>query len=241
MANPYFKFKQFTVYHDRCAMKVTTDSCFFGAWIANEIHNAEYRIKEVLDIGTGTGLLSLMIAQKNELNIDAVEIDKEASQQATENIQASPWENRIQIFNEDILSFEPNKKYDCIISNPPFYENELVSEQPKKNIAHHSKQLTIAEVLRLIKFHLQPGGTFFLMLPFKRKEEIDNLLRKHDLRVMHSVILSQSVNHSPFRTIIKGTTKKTIPGISTSIAICNEHQQYTSEFIHLLKNYYLYL
>jgi tRNA1Val (adenine37-N6)-methyltransferase len=241
MANPYFQFKQFTIYHDKCAMKVTTDSCFFGAWIANEIQNAEYKIENVLDIGAGTGLLSLMITQKNELSIDAVEIDKEASQQAKENIEASSWKNWIHISNEDILSFEPNKKYDCIISNPPFYENELASEQTKKNIAHHSEQLTIEEVLKLIKFHLQTKGIFFLMLPFKRKEEIERLLRKNELHVMHSVILSQSVKHSPFRMIIKGTTKKTIPENPTSIAIWNEQQQYSSQFVDLLKDYYLYL
>src|SRR5215213_2272797 len=112
MANPYFKFKQFTIYHNRCAMKVTTDSCFFGAWAAEKIKNDELKIKNVLDIGTGTGLLSIMIAQKKEVAIDAVEIDNDASQQAKENVEASPWKNRIRIFNENILSFEPDKKYD---------------------------------------------------------------------------------------------------------------------------------
>ncbi|HTM90871.1 MAG TPA: methyltransferase, partial [Flavisolibacter sp.] len=187
MANPYFQFKQFTVYHDRCAMKVTTDSCFFGAWAAEEIKNEELKIKNVLDIGTGTGLLSLMIAQKNDVEIDAVEIDREASQQAKENVEASPWKNRIHIFNEDILSFQPAKKYDCVISNPPFYEKELNSEVLTKNIAHHSEQLTIAEVLKIIKAHLNEGGIFFLMYPFKRNKEIEQLLTENELYVLSSV------------------------------------------------------
>ena len=112
MPNPYFSFKEFTVYHDRCAMKVTTDSCFFGAWAAQEIKNSEAKIKTVLDIGTGTGLLSLMIAQKNEVEIEAIEIAPAASEQARENTVASPWKNSIHIFNEDIHAFHPNKKYD---------------------------------------------------------------------------------------------------------------------------------
>ena len=96
MPNPFFKFKQFTVYHDRCAMKVTTDSCFFGAWVADEIKNSSpnsYRekIRNVLDIGTGTGLLSLMVAQHNEVEIDAVEIEPGAAEQAKENVVSISW------------------------------------------------------------------------------------------------------------------------------------------------------
>lgn len=241
MPNPYFKFKQFTVHHDRCAMKVTTDSCFFGAWVAREMQNEKLKIKNTLDIGAGTGLLSLMIVQKNEIDIDAVEIDESASRQAKENIEASPWKDRIRVFNEDILAFQTAKKYDCIVSNPPFYENELASEQLKKNIAHHSEQLTISQVLKFIKEHLEADGVFFLMLPFKRKEEVERLLGKNELHVMSSIILSQSIKHSPFRMIIKGATKATVQGDSIAVSIWDEHQQYTSQFVELLKDYYLYL
>lgn len=241
MANPYFKFKQFTIHHDRCAMKVTTDSCFFGAWVAREIENGKSKMENVLDIGTGTGLLSLMIAQKNETHIDAVEIDKEASQQAKENVNASPWKNRVHIFNEDITSFQTNKKYNCIISNPPFYENELASGIQSKNIAHHSEQLTISQVLKIIKNHLKEDGLFFLMYPFKRKEEVENLFQQNELYAMNSVILSQSVKHSPFRVIAKGTTEKVNSESATTISIWNEQQQYTDQFIDSLKDYYLYL
>jgi tRNA1Val (adenine37-N6)-methyltransferase len=242
VANHYFRFKKFTVQQHACAMKVTTDSCFFGAWSAEEIKNeAALLIKNVLDIGAGTGLLSLMIAQENEVEIDAVEIDTEASNQAKENIEASPWKKRIRIFNEDILSFQPSIKYDCIISNPPFYENELASEVLKKNIAHHSKQLTIAGVLSIVKKLLKEEGTFFLMYPFKRKKEVEKLMEAHKLSISSSVFLSQSVKHSPFRIIIKGTVQKNIPLKTTSISIWDQHRQYTKPFTNLLKEYYLYL
>lgn len=241
MANPYFQFKQFTIHHDRCAMKVTTDSCFFGAWAAKKIESEGLEIQNLLDIGAGTGLLSLMIAQKNEAEIDAVEIDEETSQQANENVEASPWENRIHIFNKDILSFQPDKKYDCIISNPPFYQNELTSEIKKKNIAHHSDQLTISEVLDFIKAHLKADGLFFLLLPFKRKKEIENLLLENELFAVNTVVLYQSVKHPPFRVLIKGSKNKILPSQTETISIWDENQQYTKAFADLLKDYYLYL
>src|SRR5215203_894207 len=246
MPNSYFKFKQFTVYHDRCAMKVTTDSCFFGAWAAQEIKSSNpdrypEKIKNVLDIGTGSGLLSLMIAQNNEVKINAVEFDAEASGQARENIEASPWKNKIEVFNSDIRSFHPQKKYDCIICNPPFYENELASGVPKKNIAHHSKELTISDVLQFIKVHLTEDGIFFLMYPFKRKYKVDEMLRQNELYVTNLVMLGQSVKHSPFRIIVKGSNKKIDRTEPVTIAICDENQQYTNVFTRLLKDYYLYL
>jgi tRNA1Val (adenine37-N6)-methyltransferase len=241
MPNPYFQFKKFTVYHDRCAMKVTTDSCLFGAWAAKEISKEESKIKDVLDIGTGAALLSLMIVQKNEVEIDAVEIDDDASQQAKENVETSPWKNKIRIFNEDILSFQPDKKYDCIISNPPFYQNELVSEAQKKNIAHHSEQLTIIDVLKIIREDLKEDGAFFLMYPFKRAREIEQLLVEYELHILSSMILHQSVKHSPFRVIVKGTKKEQTSFHTQSISIWDENQQYTKQFADLLKDYYLYL
>lgn len=241
MANPYFQFKQFIIYHDRCAMKVTTDSCFFGAWVANEMQKEKLKIKNVLDIGAGTGLLSLMIAQKNKVEIDAVEIDVQASQQAKENVESSPWKKQIHIFNENILSFQPNKKYDCVISNPPFYENELASRIKEKNIAHHSEQLTIAQVISIAKNHLKENGLFFLMYPFKRKEEVERLAHKNELYLTDSIVVSQSIKHPPFRIIAKGATKKINDSNSSSISIWNKYQQYTIEFTDLLKDYYLYL
>lgn len=241
MANPYFQFKQFTVYHDRCAMKVTTDSCFFGAWAAEEIRNSEFKVHDLLDIGAGTGLLSLLIAQKNAVEIDAVEIDEEASGQAKENIAASPWKDRIRIFNENILSFHPDKKYDCIVCNPPFYENELASSQQRKNTAHHSRQLTVSQVINVVKTHLKEGGSFFLMYPYKRKEEVEKLIFKNELYPIKSLTLRQSVQHQPFRVIVMGTNKKTGSHISIEHSVWDASQQYTPGFVQLLKDYYLYL
>ncbi|MEP6701109.1 MAG: methyltransferase, partial [Bacteroidota bacterium] len=188
MANSYFQFKQFTIEQERSAMKVTTDSCLFGAWAAERIRNENSIINNCLDIGTGTGLLALMLAQKNEFSIDAVEIDKEAFEQASENITASHWANRLRVFYGDIRNpvatgFDFQRKYDMIISNPPFYEKELKGDNSKKNIAHHNEGLLLPELIELIKKNLNPGGSFYLLLPYKRNEEVRKILKKEELGI----------------------------------------------------------
>ena len=123
-------------------MKVTTDGCLFGAWVAERVRSREsigrHRLADgdagagsILDVGTGTGLLSLIIAQQCSADITAVEIDKDAFQQASENIASSPWTDRIKIFHADARAFEFPGQYDVIISNPPFYENELKGDDTK--------------------------------------------------------------------------------------------------------------
>lgn len=241
MPNPFFKFKQFVVYHDRCAMKVTTDACLFGAWCAQEIKNENAEeFSTALDIGAGTGLMSLMMAQKNNLVIDAVEIEENAAMQAEENIQRSLWQNRVAVHKQDVLKFAPGKKYDVIISNPPFYENEIKSDDLNRNKAHHGHALRLEELLILIKEHLLSTGKFFLLLPYKRVTEAKSLLNKHKLYITNEVIIKQSVLHAPFRLMIKGSFKP-MSTVASYLSIKNEKDQYTEEFVQLLKDYYLYL
>lgn len=119
MPNTYFQFKQFRIDQDQTAMKVTTEACILGAWVDEQIPP-----QTVLDIGTGTGLLALMLAQKfPQAEIDAVEIDQGAFTQAHANFHSSPWPERLQVFHQRIQDFDPGKKYDLIISNPPFFKS----------------------------------------------------------------------------------------------------------------------
>lgn len=244
MANPYFQFKQFTIYQDRSAMKVTTDACLFGAWVVEEVKSQKLKIKSLLDIGTGTGLLSLMFVQKYPTtDILAIEIDKDAAEQAMENVDLSPWKDNIQIINADVKNFPFPKKYDLIISNPPFYENELRSENEKKNLAHHSQNLTLEESLAVIKNYLTSDGLFFLLLPYKRNEEIKKLFSDQQLHISKILFARQSVKHDYFRIMLKGKLNN-ITGDETEIdeiSIWNDKQEYTDEFIKLLKDYYLNL
>jgi tRNA1Val (adenine37-N6)-methyltransferase len=241
MANPYFKFKQFTVFQDRSAMKVTTDSCFFGAWCAAEISETGIVNSNLLDIGTGTALLSLMIAQKNKVHIDAVEIEAGAASQAAENVKASSWADRIFVIHQNILHLDEEKKYGLIVSNPPFYESELGSGKQNKNIAHHSEELKLAEVAKIIKGRLEQNGFFFLLLPYKRIKEIDDLLSDMDLFIQKKITVKQSTRHDPFRVMIMGTNRAGTSSATETISIRDENDHYTSRFIELLKDYYLYL
>ncbi len=255
MSNTFFQFKQFIIHQERCAMKVTTDSCLFGAWVAGRVNSRESLAdshislnKRMLDMGAGTGLLSLMVAQKNTITIDAVEIDKDAFEQASANINASPWAERIKNFHADVKEFLFPGKYDYIISNPPFYENELKSDDSKKNLAHHQEGLLLTDLLMIIKKNLNPGGSFFLLLPCKRNEEIRKLFMEHDLSIRQLTFVRQSIRHDYFRIMLEGTIKtgETAETTFDEMAIKNDTvpgkaEEYTPAFINLLKEYYLHL
>ena len=243
MANSYFQFKQFTIHQDRCAMKVTTDACLFGAWVAEEVRSQESGVTSSLDIGTGTGLLALMLAQKNsETNILAIEIDKDAAAQAANNIDSSLWKDQVDILERDVKDFSFPEKFDLIISNPPFYEKELRSDIDRKNIAHHSENLTLKELLNIIKNNLNPDGNFFLLMPYKRNDEIKKLFNDLQVHISKMIFVRQSVKHDYFRIFIKGNLNtEEIETEFDEISIWNDKQQYTEEFVNLLKDYYLHL
>jgi tRNA1Val (adenine37-N6)-methyltransferase len=243
MANSSFQFKQFIIHQDKCAMKVTTDSCLFGAMTADAISKEKFEANRILDIGTGTGLLSLMIVQKNnQAIIDALEIDKDACSQATENINASPFKERINIRQVDAREFTAENKYDVIISNPPFYANELKSGNAKKDTAHHSNELELDDLLDIIKRNINiTTGRFFLLLPYKRYDEITNLLKDKSAYLITETLVHQSVNHNYFRIIIEASFVFIAEPMTKEISIKDKDDKYTAEFTELLKEYYLYL
>ena len=222
-------------------MKVTTDACLFGAWVAKELADKSNAIQNCLDIGTGSGLLSLMIAQKNSLVIDAIEIDEAAAQQASENAKASKWNDRIRIAQEDVLQWEPKTKYNWIVSNPPFYENQLRSGTKKKDVAHHDQGLTLPSLLSFVKQHLTDDGFFFLLIPAIRLDETNALLKRNELFTGQRILVKQTPKHPPFRVLIKAGIKENSKIIESIVIIKNEKDEYTPDFVALLRDYYLYL
>ena len=240
MANDYFQFKQFLIKQDKCAMKVCTDACLLGAFAANRLPLTVHRL---LDIGTGTGLLSLMLAQRN-LNavIDAVEIDEAAAEQAKENFNNSPWKERLNVHNEPIQKFAKsiNKKYDVIICNPPFYENDLKSENKQRNLALHSDALSLEELISIVGFLLEKNGSFFCLLPFHRTKYFEELLVNKKLCVKEKVFIKQTLKHNYFRTIFwidRFPSELT----QSEIVIMNNENEYSKRFKELLREYYLRL
>ncbi len=240
MPNNYFQFKQFTVQQERAALKVSTDSCLFGAWIADKVESERLKVESALDIGTGSGLLMLMLAQKCEAKIDGIEIDLPSYEQAKENAEASIWKERLELFHADAKQFSFSKNYDLIISNPPFYEGDLKSDVAHRNVAMHDAGLKLDELLKVVDANLTDDGRFAMLLPFQRAGYMIALAETFNLFLQTHVQVRQTVNHEFFRSMLLFSRTKTKP-IVEELAIKDESNQYTNVFIGLLKDYYLYL
>ena len=233
--NDYFTFKEFTVQQSDSAMKVCTDACIQGAWTALQLRDE----KTILDIGTGTGLLSLMLAQNSTASFTAIEIDKPACEQASQNFQTSKFRDQFNIINTSLQQYNPIEKFDFIISNPPFFSNDLQSPDDMKNLAMHSTELSLKELIVSIKRLLSEDGKASIMIPYPRLGEFENLITQHYLYYNTLLLIKQTPNHSFFRAVIILSKIKT--EIKTEELIIKENDQYTTRFIELLKPYYLRL
>jgi tRNA1Val (adenine37-N6)-methyltransferase len=156
-----FEFKQFKVFQDKCAMKVGTDAVLIGSW-------ANYQNPGlILDIGTGTGVIALMLAQKfPDARVDAIDIDANASIQAKENVASSPWSNRVHVVEKSLQEFNPGVQYDLIVSNPPYFINSFKAPESSRTQARQSDHLPYEDLVAGVKQFLKPKGSFFLILPF---------------------------------------------------------------------------
>jgi tRNA1Val (adenine37-N6)-methyltransferase len=222
-------------------MKVCTDSCLFGAWMADKLAEKIITANTILDIGTGTGLLSLMLAQKTNATIDAAEINEEAFTQAAENISSSQWKDRINIFHTNIRNFRPGKTYDLIISNPPFYENDLQSPDIQKNISKHSENLSLETLFGVANNLLGNNGHFALLLPFSRSNLAEQTALKSTFYLRKRVFVRQTTRHKFFRSMMIFQKAKPETITNNEISIKDNDNAYTNEFIDLLKGYYLNL
>ena len=236
MSNNYFSFKQFTVQQSDCALKVCTDACLFGAWVA--AHVKDHAPTTILDIGAGTGLLSLLLAQKiPAAQIDAVEIDNAAAAQAASNVEATDW--NIKVHNTAIENFS-SIKYQHIISNPPFFSNDLKSDDALRNTAMHSTTLTLASLFTCAVNLLEKEGNFSVLIPFARVTELEKLAAQFGLLIFKKALMLQTPTHEPFRAMYILSNAVTSPAEVEQIII-KENEQYTASFATYLKDYYLFL
>jgi tRNA1Val (adenine37-N6)-methyltransferase len=233
MPNGYFQFKQFTVHQEHCAMKVCTDACILGAWFADKAPG----YARVLDIGSGTGLLMLMLAQKHKGDIHGIEIDLDAFRQLKDNIGNSPWRQLLRVHPGDIRSFSFPEKFDFIISNPPFYENDLPAASPSANLARHSKELTLSELLDAIDANLSPHGSFGVLLPYHRSTWFEELASAR----YGFTLVRQTPRHEFFRSILYLSRRKDNFIPTTELSIQDIAGAYTEDFTELMKDYYLHL
>ena len=236
MSNNYFKFKQFKIEQENCAMKVCTDSCLFGAWL-----QPTENVTSILDIGTGTGLLSLMLAQKSTAQIHAIEIDQNACLQANENFDNSVWKDRLHVHLGDIKSFNFPNTFDFIITNPPFFKNEVESKMHTEKIAKHSLHLNLTELLSAIHRLLSESGKFAILLPFFRKDEFEKMAEELKFYPEKTIFIRQTPAHNFFRYAAVFSKNNSDILQHEEISIRTVNQQYTSEAIDLLKPFYLFL
>jgi tRNA1Val (adenine37-N6)-methyltransferase len=267
------------VHQEHTAMKVCTDACLFGAWLSKDQNLLS--ATSLLDIGTGTGLLSLMVAQAlvgkgpaiqntNEptaktISISALEIEPTAAAEATRNIQLSPWSKHIQVFNQSLqeyvsaslkssnhlssdLSSELSSDhsmnaFDCIFTNPPFFEGDLQSPNAHKNLAAHSTALPWQTLIENVKLLLKEDGYYYVLIPAIRAYTMQKLADQNGLKLEEEVVVFNAAAQKPFRVIQKyKKTATPFESITRSNFIIKEmDQSYSHAFTSLLKDYYLHL
>jgi tRNA1Val (adenine37-N6)-methyltransferase len=236
LSNSYFAFKQFTIYHDKCAMKVGTDGVMLGAWV-----NVEHAWN-VLDVGTGSGLIAVMIAQRSNARIDAVEVDRNACLQAEENVKACPWNNRIKIYHDTFRHFaeSTSNKYDVIVSNPPYFRNSLKPLLKPRSIARHDDQLSYESLLHYTLKIISPAGRLCLIIP------ANNLIQMKDLAYFNRLYLSQILMVRPYpakeysRCLIEFTKINDEKCVESEMIIEEkDSNNYTDGYKSLTKDYYL--
>lgn len=229
-----FTFKQFTINQDRCAMKVCTDACILGA--STDIEN----VNRILDIGTGTGLLSLMLAQRTNAQIEAVEIDEDAYQQAIMNVKTSIFVEKIKVYHQRIQDFISTENYDLIISNPPFYQQSLKSSDAKANKALHAVELSFDDLIDSVLRLLSVDGKFVVLLPPFEIEKLIQIAQKKGLYLSKKMSIRHDESKPIFRVIATFLTKKVHDLEEKTLIIHTEDgKTYSNEFRDLLKDYYL--
>ena len=239
-----FSFKQFHIEDTRCGMPVSTDGVLLGAWAPlDEAHN-------ILDIGAGSGLLSLMAAQRSEAAITAIELDDSAALDCQYNFSHSQWNSRLSLVTGAIqqhCTSSNNQAYDHIICNPPYFESGPQSNSQLRAKARHTDSLSFAELLNAIRFLLSANGQASLILPTQAATQLLSLLAKHQLHCVHTTAVASVEGKQPNRQLLLLQTDtanshdlQQQPS-SSSMAIRMRDGSYTAEFIQLSKNFYLKL
>lgn len=232
MPQPFFQFKQFTIWHDKCAMKVGTDGVLLGAWAPVE------ETKNILDIGTGTGLVAVMLAQRSKASIVALEIDAAAAEQAQENINRSPWQERIEVINKDFKQFVPGSKFDAVVSNPPYFVDSLNCPDKQRNSARHNSDLTYKELFKGVSKILSPDGLFTIIIPTDVEKQVKETALAYAMYPVRQLYVITKPGSSPKRTLISFSfhdKKCDTEQLLTEIA----RHQYSEEYIRLTKEFYL--
>ncbi|MGQ9846920.1 MAG: tRNA1(Val) (adenine(37)-N6)-methyltransferase [Bacteroidales bacterium] len=234
MANNWFKCKQFEIRQELCGHKVGTDSFLLGAW-ANVS-----KASKILDIGTGTGILSLMAAQRSEANITAIEIDKDAAEQAMQNFRNSPWFSRLKLYHISLEKFDASKeKYDVIICNPPYFLNSKNSPNPKRTLARHAHSLTLLDILNFANKHLKANGHVSIIMPIEHFQYFLDLIKTHKWYIHRLTKVFPKPSKDAHRLLVEFGKKAKGFEYDELIIETEQRHIYTKKYYELTKDFYL--
>ena len=231
---PFF-FKKFALFHHRSTMKIGTDAILLARWVEVSAND------DVLDIGTGCGLIPLMLSQKGIKNADAVEIDTESYEEARQNFANSAWNTQLNAVNDDIRLYSKTcgKKYDLIISNPPFFFGDNIPQKAKKGLARHTNTLSYSDLLSAVKLLLKPNGRFALVLPaieavtFKKEAENQGFYLKKEMKIIP--IEGKESNRINMQFVVNQVDDI----ITETFVLRNQDHSFTKEYKDFLKDFYL--
>ncbi|MEJ6982268.1 methyltransferase [Pedobacter sp. P351] len=231
----FFQFKQFSVNQAGCGMKINTDGVLLGALVKSESPAT------VLDIGTGTGVIALMLAQRFPgACIDAIEIDAIASETAMQNFLSSRFSDHLKVYPNSFQNFSrehPGKKYDLIVSNPPFFTNSLKNPDNQKHLARHTSEVLFNELVEFAKNHLTKSGTCYFILPLEASRYFIEKSLKYELKLQTVINISSSGSKSAHRQII-GLGMESQESVESSFIIYQSEKKYSQEFETALKDFF---
>lgn len=240
MSHTPFQFKQFTVAHDRCAAKIGTDGVLLGAWTS-----LDNEPDSILDIGTGTGVIALMLAQRSFAEtIDAMELDDEAYEQATDNFENSDWGDRLFCYHAHLYEFatEIDDQYDLIVSNPPFYESDYKSPNAARDQARFDDAMPFELLIGAVQRLLSKDGSFHVIIPYLRTQEFIDIAERGGLFPIRITQVqgtpTSELKRSLMEFCFRESTPATTPQIQTLIIEKSRHE-HTDDYIDLVKDFYL--
>ncbi len=232
MSNDYFRFKQFCIHHDRCAMKVGTDGVLLGAWGCVEG-------RRILDIGTGTGLIALMAAQRNpEAKVWGIDIDEEAVLQAQENIAESPFCSRIECILQDVLTFETEELFDAILCNPPFFTEDTLPDDKSRALARNNKNLPFPLLIKKVAELLAEDGVFSLVVPSGLVQEIVGLCLENGLHLVRRCQVHTTAQKPPRRTLL-AFSRQNMKCDEQVLCLMDKDGSRSVQYQELTKDFYL--
>ncbi len=232
-----FQFKQFSIQQDRCAMKVGTDGVLLGAWCP-----VDHKPFSILDLGTGTGVIALMLAQRSVAEqIDAIEIDEEAYEQAVDNFENSSWSDRLFCFHAGLDEFmeEPEDEYDLIVSNPPFYNEDFKTANEQRDLARFQDAMPFEDLIEAADLLLSENGVFAVIIPFKEEERFIDLSATFELYPVRVTRVKGTPDTPIIRSLLAFKRYELSTLTADELVIETARHQYTEDYIALTQDFYL--